>query len=132
MNEHQKHTAQTCQHGAENNTIDFPESVKQLTEAGFDRYVVDFCRATMTYYLPDGESVTFTFSREETSIPETFTVEVLKDAIRAAQTKRENYTYKWFCQTVMEAGCIGYLVSLVGKRALYLGRTGDTHVDYFP
>jgi hypothetical protein len=26
----------------------------------------------------------------------------------------------------------GYLVSLLGKRALYYGRTGETHTEYFP
>lgn len=132
MNDHQKHIAQTCKHGAENNTMAFPESVKQLTEAGFDRYFVDFCRATVTYYLPTGAPVIFDFSCGETAIPETFAVEAIKDAIRAAQTKEENYTYQWFCQTVMEAGCIGYLVSFTGKRVLYVGRTGDTHGEYFP
>ncbi len=132
MNDHQKHMAQACKQGAENDTMAFPDSVKQLTEAGFDRYVVDFCQATMTYYLPASESLTFSFLHEATAIPETFAVETIKDAIRAAQTKRENYTYQWFCQAVMEAGCIGYLVSLLGKRVVYFGRTGDSHVEYFP
>ena len=30
------------------------------------------------------------------------------------------------------AGCAGYLVSFPGRRAVYFGRTGETHVELFP
>ena len=33
---------------------------------------------------------------------------------------------------VMAAGCAGYMVSFLGKRVLYFGRTAETHVEHFP
>ena len=53
-------------------------------------------------------------------------------AIREAQQLIPGYTYKGFCSKVAAAGCAGYIVSFSGRRALYLGRTGETHVEYFP
>lgn len=32
----------------------------------------------------------------------------------------------------MAAGCAGYLVSLPGRRVVYYGRTGETHVELIP
>ena len=132
MNEHQKQIAKQCKQGAENNTMDFPEIVMTLIQAGFDRYIVDFCTSTATYYLPNGDYVTLDFQGIETAVPELFNVDSIKKAIYVAQTKAENYTYTWFCETIMSAGCTNYLVSFVGKRVVYFGRTGDTHIEHFP
>ena len=30
------------------------------------------------------------------------------------------------------AGCAGYFVSIPGKRVVYYGRTGETHVEIIP
>ena len=30
------------------------------------------------------------------------------------------------------AGCAGYIVSFLGRRVLYIGRTAETHVELFP
>jgi hypothetical protein len=30
------------------------------------------------------------------------------------------------------AGCAGYLASLLGRRTVYFGRTGETHTEYIP
>jgi hypothetical protein len=40
--------------------------------------------------------------------------------------------YKGFCEKVLAAGCAGYIVSLAGRRAVYFGRTAETHVELFP
>ena len=42
------------------------------------------------------------------------------------------YTDAGFCAKVMAAGCAGYIVSFSGRRAVYFGRTAETHVEYFP
>ncbi len=42
------------------------------------------------------------------------------------------YTYRGFCEKAAAAGCAGYLVSFSGRRALYFGRDGATHVEPFP
>jgi len=51
-------------------------------------------------------------------------------AIRAVQSGAIDY--KEFCRRIAEAGCIFYLVSLTGRRAVYYGRSGEAHVDLFP
>jgi uncharacterized protein YbcV (DUF1398 family) len=40
--------------------------------------------------------------------------------------------YRTFCARIAAAGCVGYHVSLAGQRAVYYGRTGDCHVEWFP
>ena len=132
MNEQRKQIAQQCKQGAEDNTMDFPDIGKQLIQAGFERYIVDFCNATVTYNLSCGEGLRLEASKEETLIAERFNTEVVQNAIKEAQAKVAGYTYKGFRKKVMEAGCIGYIVSFLGKRAVYFGRTGEIHVEYFP
>ena len=132
MNDQQRQIAQQCKKGAEDNTMDFPEIVTQLVKAGFDRYVVDFCTGNVAYYLPNGESLILKASEEKMPIAEFFNIEAIQAAIKEAQIKVVSYTYKGFCKKIMVAGCVGYMVSFLGKRAVYFGRTGETHVEYFP
>ena len=42
------------------------------------------------------------------------------------------YTYQGLLREGCRAGCAGYVVSLLGKRVLYFGRSGETHTEYFP
>lgn len=132
MNEEQKKVAQQCKAGAEENTMAFPEIVGQLMAAGFERYVVDFCKADITYYLQNGENITLKAFKDEILIPSEFDGAAIQSAIKEAQLKVPGYSYKGFCKKVMAAGCVGYTVSFVGKRAVYYGRTAETHVEHFP
>jgi uncharacterized protein YbcV (DUF1398 family) len=109
----------------------FPESVRMLTEAGFDGYTVDFRRSTRTYYMPDGAAIELETERTA-PVAERFDDAAVKEALREAQALVPGYTYNGFCAKVTAAGCAGYLVSLLGKRVLYYGRTGETHTEYFP
>ncbi len=65
-------------------------------------------------------------------VAERFDASVVKEAIHEAQALVTGYTYKGFCAKVAGAGCAGYLVSFIGRRVLYYGRTGETHTEYFP
>jgi uncharacterized protein YbcV (DUF1398 family) len=109
----------------------FPRIVGTLIEAGFDGYAVDLRRATAICYLPDGEAVELEATRTK-PVAERFDAAVVKEALREAQTLVPGYTYKGFCAKVAGAGCAGYMVSFVGKRVLYYGRSGETHTEYFP
>lgn len=33
---------------------------------------------------------------------------------------------------LMAAGCAGYLVSFLGRRVVYFGRTAEIHIEEFP
>lgn len=119
-------------HDAEHGTRSFPQIVQALMEAGFESYAMDFRRGTATYYLPDGDSVVVLTRHDATPIAPNFDVAAVRDAIREAQTLAPGYTYPGFCTKVMRAGCVGYVVSFLGRRAVYLGRTAETHVEHFP
>lgn len=132
MNDHQKTTARTCLAAAEGNTMTFPLIVGRLMEAGFESYAIDFRRATATYYLPDGESIELPAHRVDAPIASAFDTAGMQAAIREAQQQVPGYTYRGFCEKAASAGCAGYVVSFSGRRALYVGRTAETHVEHFP
>jgi len=117
--------------GAESGGLTFGDGVKMLMDAGFDGYAVDFRRSTRTYYMPDGDTIEL--ETEQTGpVAERFDAAVIREALREAQAQVPGYTYRVFCAKVAGAGCAGYMVSLIGKRVLYYGRTGETHTEHFP
>ena len=132
MNSHLVTIAQGCQEGAEADTMTFPEIVGTLMREGFESYAIDFRRATATYYRPDGDSVVLPTHRGEVSIADALDVGAVQTAIKEAQQLVPGYTYAGFCSKVMTAGCAGYIVSFTGRRAVYFGRTAETHVEHFP
>ena len=132
MTKNWKETARATLEGSENDTMTFPEGVKMLMKDGFDGYAVDFRRGTRTYYLADGDALELKTAPVSVSVTERFDTAAVKDAIREAQQMVPGYSYKKFCAKVMDAGCAGYLVSLLGKRVVYYGRTGEIHTEYFP
>ncbi|HUN71930.1 MAG TPA: hypothetical protein VMU52_06420 [Steroidobacteraceae bacterium] len=126
-----KGAARTCLQGAESGAMTFPQIVGTLIEAGFDGYAVDLRRATAIYYRAEGEAVELETTRTQ-PVAETFDALTVKEAISEAQALVPGYTYHGFCAKVARAGCAGYLVSFLGKRVLYYGRSGETHTEYFP
>jgi uncharacterized protein YbcV (DUF1398 family) len=132
MTKHWKEVARATLEGSENGTMTFPESVKMLMEGGFDGYAVDFRLCLRTYYRPDGDALELKTAPVSLPVAERFDTATVKDAIREAQQNAPGYSYNNFCARVIGAGCAGYLVSLLGKRVVYYGRTGETHTEYFP
>jgi len=124
--------ARQCLEGAESGTMTFPKIVGTLMTAAFDGYLVDLRLGQATYYLQDGEGLELPTHPSSTAVATEFNVDVVKAAIREAQALVPGYTYKGFCDKVKRAGCAGYLVSFPGRRVLYFGRTGETHIEYFP
>jgi len=127
-----KSVSAACLAAAEGGTKTFPEIVGALMQAGFESYGIDFRRATATYYLADGDSIELAMHRVETAVAPAFDVDTIKAAIREAQQLVPGYTYRGFCEKAAAAGCAGYIVSFPGRRALYIGRTAETHVEHFP
>jgi uncharacterized protein YbcV (DUF1398 family) len=132
MNDQQKTVARACLAGAEGNTMNFPQIVGALMAAGFEGYAIDYRRATATYYLPDGKSVELATHALSTPVAPTFDASGMQAAIREAQQQVPGYTYRGFSEKAASAGCAGYIVSFSGRRALYIGRTAETHVEHFP
>ena len=109
----------------------FPQIVSTLIEAGFDGYAIDLRRATAIYYRLDGEAIELEATPTK-FVAEHFDAAKVKEAIGEAQALVPGYTYRGFCEKIAGAGCAGYLVSFLGKRVLYYGRSGETHVEHFP
>lgn len=132
MTPEQKASADACLKAAETGTMDFPLIVGTLMDAGFESYTIDFRRETATYYLPAGESIELAAHPAGAPVVASFDPAAMQAAIREAQTHAPGYTYAAFCRKAAEAGCAGYIVSFLGRRAVYFGRTGETHVEHFP
>lgn len=132
MNETQKEIARHCLAASEAGTRTFPEIVGMLTAAGFESYQIDFRRAEATYYLPEGDSLQLPTHRGAVAIGADFDKAALQAAIREAQQMVPGYSYMGFCRKAMQAGCVGYTVSFKGRRAVYVGRDAETHVEHFP
>jgi uncharacterized protein YbcV (DUF1398 family) len=121
-----------CLAGAENNTMTFPQIVATLIAGGIESYAIDFRRATATYYRPDGSSLQLATHRVGAPVAAAFDPAPIRAAIKAAQDLAPGYSYRGFCRKVVAAGCAGYMVSFPGRRAVYFGRDGETHVEHFP
>lgn len=125
-------TAQKCLDAAYAGTMDFPSIVRSLMEAGFEGYDVDYRRGTSTYFLATGDSVQLALPKSDATVAAEFDADGVERAVREAQNKATGYTYAGFCAKVKAAGCAGYMVSFLGKRVVYFGRTAETHVEHFP
>ena len=132
MTPEQQQTAKQCLEGADGGTMTFPQIVGALIEAGFDGYLVDFRSAQNTYYDSAGEGLVLPTHTSAVMVAAAFDQAAVQAAIRDAQAQVVGYTYRSFCDRVRRAGCAGYLVSFTGRRVLYFGRTGETHVEHFP
>ncbi len=124
--------AENCLKAAYNNTMAFPEIVGTLIKASFEGYVVDYRRNTTTYFLPDGDSVVLENRQSEGKVAAEFDQPGVAAQIKWAQANPPDYSYQAFCKNVKALGCAGYIVSFLGRRVLYFGRTAETHVEHFP
>lgn len=124
--------ARTCLEGAEAGAMDFPQIVGALMAAGFDGYAVDLRRGTTAYYLQSGEAVELASAHGTGAVAERWDEAAVRAAIRDAQAQVPGYTYLRFCARLSAAGCAGYVVSFLGRRVLYFGRTAETHTEHFP
>lgn len=132
MDDRKAAVARSCLECAHNDTMSFPQIVGTLMQEGFESYLVDFRRATATYYLPDGDSIALPTHTVGMLVAPDLDTASVQAAIRNAQQRIPGYTYTGFCRTIAAAGCVGYMVSFTGRRAVYFGRTGETHEERFP
>jgi uncharacterized protein YbcV (DUF1398 family) len=124
--------AEACLHAAHDESLSFPEIVGKLIAAGFEGYAVDYRRDTQAFYLPDGDSVMLEMQRSAGNVAATLDATEVERLVRWAQTNPVDYSYLAFSEKAKAAGCAGYLVSFLGRRVVYFGRTAETHVEHFP
>lgn len=130
MDAHVRSVVEECSKGSEDNSLNFPQQLAKLAKAGVEGYYADLRRAIRLYYLPNGESIEVGAQKLAGPVAEIFDPARVEAAVR--QSQAGTHTYKEFCKKVMAAGCAGYLVSLLGRRVVYFGRTAETHLEHFP
>lgn len=125
-----KNVVEACTAGSDSGDMIFPVVVRNLMAAGVERYHADLLRGEKTYYLPNGESHRVACHALTEAPAPAFSAEGVEAAVRAIQAG--SIRYGEFCARIAAAGCVDYLVSLAGRRAVYYGRTGDCYVERFP
>lgn len=109
----------------------FPEVVKWLAEAGVESYYADLNQLQKIYYAPTGETfVTHLKTQSLGTVPEQFNADAVKNALQDIRAKKIGYV--GFLREIVAAGTLFYTVHIRGRRALYVGRFGDFHVEHFP
>lgn len=93
---------------------------------------MDYRRNSEIYYLLDGHNVELTMPHATGPVAATFDSAGVGSLVRWAQANGPDYSYAAFCENVKAAGCAGYIVSFLGRRVVYFGRTGETHVELSP
>lgn len=113
----------------------FPQTVAALVDLNVPRYHVDFIGCTTTSYTRDANSrpvvahVAFIPSHS-TGVIGAFSREELKATLQAVIQGKLKYPE--FASGCMEAGVVGYIAFIEGKRVIYYGEKGDHHVEWFP
>ena len=130
MKSEQTKVIQDCAQGALRGELTFPEVVGQLAGIGVERYHADYGRQEITYYLPDGDSLVVAMPHRAHATAIEFSPSAIEAAVRQSQSNE--HTYLDFIRKTKAAGCVGYFVQITGRRAIYFGRNGDSHVEHFP
>lgn len=130
MNAEQTQVIQKCAQGALIGELTFPEIVGRLAEIGVERYHADYSRQEITYYLANGVSQVVATPHEAHTTATEFSPAAVEAAVH--QSQRNEHTYLDFIRKTMVAGCVGYFVQITGRRVIYFGRNGESHVEHFP
>jgi uncharacterized protein YbcV (DUF1398 family) len=124
--------ARTCLDAAHDGSLSFPEIVGRLMAAGFESYAVDYRCNTQSWYLPDGDHLTLAMRPTAERVASAFDAPMIEHLVRWAQANPADYSYAAFSEKAKAAGCAGYIVSFLGRRVLYFGRSAEIHVEHFP
>jgi uncharacterized protein YbcV (DUF1398 family) len=116
--------------GSEAGNLRFPEVVGALMEVGVESYHADLISGVDTFYMPNGDTHTEKMTLAPARVAEEFSETALVSAIRAAQA--DEIRYPEFLKRTMAAGTVAYRVFLTGRRAVYVGRKGEIHIEEFP
>jgi uncharacterized protein YbcV (DUF1398 family) len=130
MNTEMAWVIQECAEGALSGDLTFPEIVGKLAEIGIERYHADYSRQEITYYFPDGDSLVVASPHPSHATAVEFSASSVEAAVR--QSQRNEHSYLDFIRKTMAAGCVGYFVQITGRRVIYFGRNGESHVEHFP
>ena len=109
----------------------FAEIVGRLIAEGVEYYHVDYASLQFRFYGTEGGVVAVPLLL---GMPQRIGSSLDKTALRAAilDSQQNGQKFKDFSRRAVEAGVVGYVAFLSGKRVAYFGRQGDQHVEWFP
>lgn len=120
-----------CSRRSASESITFPEVVQKLSAAGVESYYADLRQHRKTYYFPNGDAHTVQDEGlEDHPIAAEFSASDVQAAIKRIQ--RGEIQYREFLRLIMAGGTATYSVYIAGKRAIYVGRNGDSYTEWFP
>jgi uncharacterized protein YbcV (DUF1398 family) len=108
----------------------FPEIVAGLSQAGVGSYFADYRSGRTVYFTRSGGALDMPLPTAGRPVADAFDAGALQAAIRGAQ--RGEVQYPRFLALSMAAGCVGYHTWIDGGHVLYLGPSGETHMERFP
>lgn len=131
MNANNKHglirqTFEASQAGS----IHFGQMIGAFVSVDVESYFVDYRTRQVTYYFPNDATLQLSYAADGEVFAQDFDQAAVKVAIVGAQ--KGEVMYPEFKKLTQKAGCIGYFVWIKGGHVSYLGRNGETHVEYFP
>lgn len=130
MQETVKSVIEACTRGSDEERMSFPEVIQNLHAVGVERYHADLVRGEKTFYLPAGDSIVVEAAPLHSQPASAFSATDTQAAVRAIQGQQIGY--KEFCERIAAAGCTSYIVSLVGRRVVYFGRSAESFVEPMP
>jgi uncharacterized protein YbcV (DUF1398 family) len=127
MNFDVRAVVEACTRASEDDSLGFRRQLVKLATVAIEAYHVDLRRSIRIYYPYDGETIEVPCTRIHSSVARNLDPMQVESAIREVEAGA--CTYKQFCAQIMAAGCAGYLVSLIGRRVLYFGRSAETYLQ---
>ncbi|MCX6108083.1 MAG: DUF1398 family protein [Proteobacteria bacterium] len=108
----------------------FPQVVAKLLGLGVESYRADLICKTSTYYMPNGAHAVAIHPPHDYIVAVEFDGPAVKAAISSIQQGKVSYVE--FMHLISRAGVTNYMVYLTGKKAVYYGRSGESHMEHFP
>ncbi|WP_165252125.1 DUF1398 family protein [Paludisphaera soli] len=110
--------------------IAFPEVVARMLATGVERYDADLTRRELRHYATDDSTHAESLPLADAPmVAREFSATAVRSAVASAQRREIDYPH--FLRRIMAAGSVGYTAYLAGRKVVYFGRAGETHVEPF-
>jgi uncharacterized protein YbcV (DUF1398 family) len=109
----------------------FPVVVQTLAGAGVRGYRADLLKLRNTYYDDGAGAIDEAMPLADApAVAAHFDPNAVATTVKAIQQKQIGYAE--FLRRIMQAGCASYSVFFDGRKAVYVGRDGDSYTEPFP
>jgi uncharacterized protein YbcV (DUF1398 family) len=109
----------------------FPAVVQTLAGAGVHGYRADLLKLRNTYYDDSADAFDEALPLADApAVAARFDGDSVAATVKAIQQRQIGYAE--FLRRIMKAGCASYSVFFDGRKAVYVGRNGDSYTEPFP